>query len=233
MVVALVLCASAIAAGPLTSYAREYVKGLTQRSGKDQAVSVSLPSGTSSTSARSATSLSRRRLALQTAGVISVTTISSRSSPLLAVAVGCAVLTPLLTAAVIDTRVKRLPNGLLLTAAVAALGGAVVQSFLESSGQPVLRAIALGAALPAVLLLLDRLKPGLGIGDIKLTGVFGLWLGTLTAWVPVVAVLLSLILGGVEAVILLGTRRAHRHDRIAMGPTLVIGAWLTFLLACS
>lgn len=194
---------------------------------------VSLVSGTSTASAGSTTSFSQRRLALGTAGFVSVTAISARSSPLLAVAVGCAVLTPLLTAAVIDTRVKRLPNRLLLAAAVAALNGAVVQSFVESNGRPVLRASALGAALPAVLLLLNRLKPGLGVGDIKLMGVFGLWLGAIKAWAPVAALLLGLVSGGFAALVLLGSGHAQRRDHLALGPPLLLGAWLAFLLACS
>lgn len=252
VMVACVLWASVIAAGPLTTYARGYLERVGQhsraymesverrppkstervekRSGKRSGMNVRSRGAENGTSSNGARTPSRRRMALLTAGVIAATTIGARSIPTLALLLACGVLTPLLTAALIDFHVKRLPNHLLLAAVVAALCGAVTQSLLGSSALPLLRAVALGAALPAALLLFVRLKPGLGVGDIKLTAVFGLWLGPLEIWAPITALLLGLVSGALAALSLLVTGRNKRHDHLALGPPLLFGACLAFAI---
>jgi leader peptidase (prepilin peptidase)/N-methyltransferase len=76
-------------------------------------------------------------------------------------------------------------------------------------------------------LLLAMLYPGgMGLGDVKLAGVLGLFLGWLGWGELVVGAFGAFLLGGLFGVALLLGRRAGRKSSIPFGPWMLVGAWL-------
>jgi len=67
---------------------------------------------------------------------------------------------------------------------------------------------------------------GMGMGDVKLAGVLGLFLGSLGWGQLAVEAGAAFVLGGLFSVILLITRRAGRKSGIPFGPWMLLGAWV-------
>jgi len=88
-----------------------------------------------------------------------------------------------------------------------------------------------GGQRQRVSLALAYLRTGLGLGDVKLGAVIGLWLGWLDPWMLAFGLCIGVFLGGIAALFLLITRRASRKDPMAYGPYLIAGALLTWPLA--
>jgi leader peptidase (prepilin peptidase)/N-methyltransferase len=66
----------------------------------------------------------------------------------------------------------------------------------------------------------------MGLGDVKLAGVLGLYLGWL-GWAPlVVGAFGAFLLGGLFGIGLLVTRKAGRRSSIPFGPWMLLAAWL-------
>lgn len=130
----------------------------------------------------------------------------------------------LLCIALVDLRVRRIPNELVL----ALLVWAVVQ--ILWLGQPGWGAAALGLAVAGGVFLLLRLagRGAMGLGDVKLEAALGALLGSPAVLAAMVAGILA---GGLAAAVLLLTRRAGRKDAIAYGPYLALGAWLVYTRA--
>ena len=110
----------------------------------------------------------------------------------------------------------------------------VVAALLLGNPAAILTA-GLGAlALGGVYLLMALIYPaGMGMGDVKLAGVLGLFLGYL-GW-PQVAVgfFAAFLLGGLFAVVLLVARRVGRGSGIPFGPWMLLGAWLAIFCGAS
>lgn len=125
----------------------------------------------------------------------------------------------LVTLAVVDFRVRRIPNVVL----IALLAWGLAEALWV--GQPGLVAAGLGLALGGGLFLLLALlrRGGMGAGDVKLAAVLGAILG-FPAILP--ALLGGTLAGGLAAAFLLATRRAGRKDPMAYGPYLALGAWI-------
>ncbi|WP_437796119.1 prepilin peptidase [Mitsuokella multacida] len=69
-------------------------------------------------------------------------------------------------------------------------------------------------------------RGGIGLGDVKYAAAFGIWLG----WQgTLLALALSLALGACLVLVLLGTGRLGRRDRLAFGPFLSAGAYLSYI----
>jgi len=129
--------------------------------------------------------------------------------------------------AAIDLDVHRLPNrivlpsyvvGVVLLGAAALVGGDLVRFATALAGAGVLTAFYLALAL---------VKPGgMGMGDVKLAGVIGLFLGYL-GWAPlVVGTMGAFVLGGILGIVLMITGVARRGSGIPFGPWMLTGAWL-------
>lgn len=71
-------------------------------------------------------------------------------------------------------------------------------------------------------------RGGLGLGDVKLAAVIGLYLGYSDT---LLALFLAFLLGGLVASFLLLTRRAHSRTMLPFGPFLVAGALGAMLVA--
>jgi leader peptidase (prepilin peptidase)/N-methyltransferase len=130
--------------------------------------------------------------------------------------------------ALIDIDTHRLPNVIVLPSALVAAVLLSAAALLGGTPATLLTA-ALGAlALGGVYLVLALVYPGgMGMGDVKLAVVLGMFLGFL-GW-PQVAVgfFTAFLLGGIYAVILLVARRAKRGSGISFGPWMLLGAWLS------
>jgi leader peptidase (prepilin peptidase)/N-methyltransferase len=73
-----------------------------------------------------------------------------------------------------------------------------------------------------------RLAPS-SAGDVRLAAVLAMFLGYLGATYAFQGLALGFIMGGVDALLLLITRKATRNTRIAFGPYICIGAMAVVL----
>lgn len=131
---------------------------------------------------------------------------------------------------VIDIDVKRLPDAIVLPSfgvGAALLGGAGI-----ARGDLVDLAVAAAGAGGATLFffLLAVARPGgMGLGDVKLAGVLGLFLGYLGVEQLVVGIAAGFLLGGVFGTVLLLSRRVGRRSALPFGPWMLAGAWVGIL----
>lgn len=89
-----------------------------------------------------------------------------------------------------------------------------------------------GAGIMFALYWLSR--GGMGLGDVKLTAVLGIWLGLDKL---LLCLLTAFVVGGIAGTLFLLTGRKKRRDAIAFGPFLCLGAavallWGNGLLSC-
>lgn len=135
----------------------------------------------------------------------------------------------------IDARHQRLPDQLTLTAypvAVAMLGTAAL--FLPSGPRYLAHALLGAAAAGAFYLLLAVLNPaGLGWGDVKLSGVVGLYLGWLGARALIAGLAGGFALAAVAGITLIAMGKATRKSHLPFGPYMLIAAVGTVLAAPS
>jgi leader peptidase (prepilin peptidase)/N-methyltransferase len=134
--------------------------------------------------------------------------------------------------ALIDLATKRLPNPIVLPAyvvgAVLLTAAALLQGDPAALGRGAIGAVALGG----LYLLLALAKPGgMGMGDVKLAGVLGLFLGWLGWTELIVGGMAAFLLGGVVALSLLAARRVSRSSGIPFGPWMLLGAWIAIFAA--
>lgn len=128
------------------------------------------------------------------------------------------------TLAVIDLDCLRLPDRLTLPAYPIGLAllAAASSSDWSALGRAVLAAVVVGGA--ALLLALLAPGGGLGLGDVKLLGLLGLFLGWLGWGEVVLGVAAGFAIGALAAIGLLVLRRAGLRDRMAFGQWLIAGA---------
>lgn len=129
--------------------------------------------------------------------------------------------------AIIDIETHRLPNVIVLpgyAVGVILLGtAALLQGDVVALGR-----MAAGSGIQfAFYLLLALISPrGMGMGDVKLAGVLGLFLGFAGWGQLAVGAGAAFVLGGVFGIILLVTKRAGRTSGIPFGPWMLLGAWI-------
>ncbi|WP_265521276.1 prepilin peptidase [Oerskovia flava] len=129
--------------------------------------------------------------------------------------------------AVIDLRTHRLPDALVLPSYP--LAGVVLAVASIGTEDPA----AYGRAVAGCVLLLVAyagLKlahpAGLGLGDVKLAGVLGAYLGWAGWDALAVGACAAFVAGGLVSVVLLVTRRATRTTALPFGPFMILGAVL-------
>jgi leader peptidase (prepilin peptidase)/N-methyltransferase len=127
---------------------------------------------------------------------------------------------------VVDISMRRLPDPLTLPSypiGMALLGAAV--PFTPDGGDRFVDAlIGLGALWVLFAVQWFLVPRGFGLGDVKLSGVLGLYLGWLGYEAWVLGVFSTFLLGGVYALALLVLRRAGRRSTIPFGPFMLAGA---------
>lgn len=140
----------------------------------------------------------------------------------------------LLTA--IDADVHRLPDKVTLPAYPVFIVLLAVCSLVGDDWGAFVRALATGAALFVVYLLLAMFSPGgggLGFGDVKLAGTVGMLTGWIAWPLALTATFLAFLVGAVIAVVLIIGKRAGLKTQIAFGPSMMAGALLAILLPSS
>ncbi|NIJ05295.1 prepilin peptidase [Frigoribacterium faeni] len=133
--------------------------------------------------------------------------------------------------AIIDVEHHRLPDAIVLPSYAVGLVLLGASSALSGEWDALLRGVVGMAALFLFYLALALVKPGaMGLGDVKLAGVLGLWLGWLGWGELVVGAFAAFLLGGLFSIVLLATRRAQRTGGIPFGPWMLAGAWAGVLV---
>lgn len=129
--------------------------------------------------------------------------------------------------ALIDLDVHRLPNVIVLPLFVTGAVLLTASGVMTGDGGALLRAGSGALILGGVYLALALAIPGgMGMGDVKLAAVLGLFLGYL-GWAQLaVGSISAFILGGLFGVVLLLTRRAGRRSSVPFGPWMLLGAWI-------
>jgi len=143
--------------------------------------------------------------------------VLSRSSAA-GVALGVGLVLIVVPAAAIDLGYMIIPNKLMLVGAVLALA---LGTALDPGGEPTRLAAGAGAA-GALFLVVLAYPRGMGMGDVKLVGVMGLFLGL--AVIP--AVMIALISGTLIGSVVIARKgvRAGRRTALPFGVFLALGA---------
>lgn len=124
-----------------------------------------------------------------------------------------------------DVREHRLPGRLvrpLYPVCGALLGAAAVVA-----GEPVrLLWMLWGLVLVGGLYVLLRvLHPaGMGMGDVRLSGLLGMCLGFASVWHAVLGAAAGFVVGGLAGAVLLALGRVDARSRVAFGPAMITGA---------
>jgi leader peptidase (prepilin peptidase) / N-methyltransferase len=126
---------------------------------------------------------------------------------------------------VIDIREHRLPNAIVLP--LYPVGLVLLSMGSAASGDWLTLRRALVAMFAALIIysgLALLRRSGMGMGDVKLSGVLGLYLGHLGWGQFVVGMVTAFVLGSVFGIALMLARKAHRGTAIPFGPFMLAGA---------
>jgi leader peptidase (prepilin peptidase)/N-methyltransferase len=153
-----------------------------------------------------------------------VLVVALKSDDVLQMVLGLVLVTFLVPIAIIDLDLKIIPNKLTAPAAVLAIAlGAV----LEPSYLPEQLAAGAGALIFFLLPTLIHQK-GMGMGDVKLVAVLGLYLGRAVAPAIFIALILGVVVGA--AIIAMKGISDGRRTKVPFGPFLAIGALVAFFV---
>ncbi|MBO3087204.1 prepilin peptidase [Cellulomonas dongxiuzhuiae] len=132
--------------------------------------------------------------------------------------------------AAIDVDVHRLPDAIVLPSYAVAGVLLVLASWTPGEGvdtDALVRAAAGSGALFLLYLVLALIHPrGMGLGDLKLSGVLGLYLGWVGWGALAVGAFAAFLLGGLYGVVLMVAGRAGRKTQVPFGPWMLLGAVL-------
>ena len=126
---------------------------------------------------------------------------------------------------VIDVQHRRLPNRVLVPAFVAGAVLLTAAAALTGDWPALLRGGIAAVVLFAVYLFLALISPrSLGMGDVKLAGLLGLYLGWLGWGVVVVGAAAGFVVQALLALVLLAGRRIGLRSELPFGPAMLLGA---------
>lgn len=126
---------------------------------------------------------------------------------------------------VIDLQHHRLPNMIVGPFAAAAVLLLALGAAGQEAWQPLMRALVGGVALFLVYLVLALISPSsLGMGDVKLAGVLGLYLAYLSWRTLILGAAGGFVIAALIGIILLATRRANRRTQVPFGPSMIAAA---------
>ena len=131
----------------------------------------------------------------------------------------------------IDLEHHRLPDAIVLPSYAVAAVAFGTSALLAGDGERLAITAAGGGLMFATYLALAVISPrGMGMGDVKLAGVIGLYLGW-AGWAALaVGTLAAFLLGGALGLLLIALRKASRSTGIPFGPWMLGGAWIGILL---
>lgn len=122
----------------------------------------------------------------------------------------------LIAAAFIDIRTRRIPDRLVLAAATA---GLLLMSV--DSGKSWIDSLAGGLVSGVVMLIIRMItRNGLGLGDVKLLGCTGIYLGLEGALSSMVV---AVVLSGIFSLVLICIKRENRKSEIPFAPFILAG----------
>ena len=135
--------------------------------------------------------------------------------------------------ALIDARHKRLPDVLTLPSYPVALLLLGVAAVATPDGPRHFLVALTGLAAAWLLFFLQALSypAGIGWGDVKLSGIVGLYLGWLGVGALVAGLFLGYLLAAVVGLALLAARRASRKSQLPFGPFLLAGTLTVILMS--
>jgi leader peptidase (prepilin peptidase)/N-methyltransferase len=134
--------------------------------------------------------------------------------------------------AAVDLRHRVLPNRVLLPAGVSGLLLLAGAAAAEGEWPRLLRAGLGAVVLFAVFLVLALIAPsGLGMGDVKLAALLGLYLGWLGWDAVVLGGAAGFVAQAVLALVLLATRRVGLRGELPFGPAMLLAAGLALAWA--
>lgn len=129
--------------------------------------------------------------------------------------------------ALIDLDHHRLPNSIVLPSYVVAGVLLAASALLTQNYAALLGAAIGGAAMFLFYVVLAFISPrGMGMGDVKLAGVLGLYLGYIGWGALLVGSFGAFVLGGLFSIVLLVLRKAGRKSSIPFGPWMLAAAWI-------
>ena len=156
-------------------------------------------------------------------GILYALVVVAKDDPL-DIALGLLLVTVLVPITLIDLELRLIPNAITLPGAVAALVAGVV---LDVGYVP--EQLIAGAAAGGFFLLAAIAYPrGMGMGDVKLAGMIGLYLGRAVAPAIFAALILGVVVGA--SVIARKGAREGRKSAIPFGPFLAAGAVIAFFV---
>jgi leader peptidase (prepilin peptidase)/N-methyltransferase len=125
----------------------------------------------------------------------------------------------------IDISVHLLPNPLVLFLLMGGLSLFLASLFAETQLAGIVRAAASAAILFGTYLILAIISPGsIGMGDVKLAGPIGLYLGYLGWSQLLYGGLLGFVLNGVVTLVVVRRNRIERASEVAHGPSMLAAA---------
>jgi len=136
-----------------------------------------------------------------------------------------------LALALIDLDVRRLPNTIVLPSY--GIGAALLLAAAAAGHDWAAAArglLAMALLFGLYLAIAYSYRGGMGLGDVKLAGVLGLYLGWLGWSSVLVGAFAGFLLGGLVGVALLATRRAARRSALPFGPFMLTGALVAVFL---
>jgi leader peptidase (prepilin peptidase)/N-methyltransferase len=134
----------------------------------------------------------------------------------------------------IDLDTKRLPNPIVLPSYVVALVLFLLPAVLDGAWDAYLRAVLAGAALFAFYFLLAFIYPaGMGFGDVKLSGVLGIYLGWVSWALVALGTFAAFLLGAVVGIAVIVGGKGGRKTKVPFGPFMIIGTFLALFFGQS
>ncbi len=132
----------------------------------------------------------------------------------------------LLTIFFIDLNNKTIPNKITLTGFIFILVFKILESIFYNSFEPLLQSFLglLVGSLP--LLIITILTNGIGLGDIKLMAVIGMWLGFKLTYLTL---LIGIISAGLTGLILIFININYRKAYIPFAPFLTTAAFVSLI----
>jgi leader peptidase (prepilin peptidase)/N-methyltransferase len=134
--------------------------------------------------------------------------------------------------AMIDLDVQRLPDVLTLPSYPVAIVLLGIAAWAGGAAWPYARGLIGMAALFAFYALLWLVYPaGMGLGDVKLSGVLGLYLGWLSWAALVVGAASAFLVGAVVSVSVVLAKGGNRKTKIPFGPFMLLGVLIATFAA--
>jgi leader peptidase (prepilin peptidase)/N-methyltransferase len=127
----------------------------------------------------------------------------------------------------IDLDVKRLPDAIVLPSYVVAVALLLLPAVVEGRWLDLLHGVLTGLALFAFYLLLAVIYPaGMGFGDVKLSGLLGLYLGWVSWPLAILATFAAFLLGSVVGIVVIVRGKGGRKTKVPFGPFMLLGTFL-------